>query len=73
MTAVALDSPGFTAVPPTTVTAEFPPGRVIDLPTPYGTPVCDARPQPAAARLTVVRAGGVRSRCAPRWLPTHCS
>lgn len=58
VTAVALDSPGFTALPATPVTAEFPPGRVIDLPTPYGAPACDGAPQPAAARLTVVRSGG---------------
>jgi hypothetical protein len=58
VTSVALDSPGFTALPPTAVTAEFAPGRVIDLPTPYGAPVCDTAPQPAAARLAVVRANG---------------
>jgi hypothetical protein len=58
VTAVELDSPGFTALPTTAVTAEFGPGRVIDLPTPYGTPVCGAAPLPAAARLTVVRPGG---------------
>jgi hypothetical protein len=58
VTSVALDSPGFTALPPTAVTAEFAPGRVIDLPTPYGAPVCGTAPQPAAARLTVVRPGG---------------
>jgi hypothetical protein len=58
VTAVALDSPGFTALPATTVTAEFAPGRVIDLPTPYGEPVCGRSPLPAAAQLTVVRPGG---------------
>jgi hypothetical protein len=58
VTAVALDSPGFTALPPTAVTAEFAPGRVIDLPTPYGPPVCDVAPLPAAAQLTVVRPDG---------------
>jgi len=58
VTAVALESPGFTALPATAVTAEFAPGRVIDLPTPYGEPVCDASPAPVAARLTVVRGGG---------------
>ncbi|WP_116450875.1 hypothetical protein [Blastococcus litoris] len=58
VTSVALDSPGFAALPPTVETAEFEPGRVIDLPAPYGTPVCDAQPLPAAARLTVVRPGG---------------
>jgi hypothetical protein len=58
VTGVALDSPGFTALPATAVTAEFAPGRVIDLPTPYGAPVCGTAPLPAAARLTVVRPGG---------------
>ncbi|MGY1641045.1 hypothetical protein ACI782_07905 [Geodermatophilus sp. SYSU D00703] len=58
VTAVALDSPGFAPLPPTALTAEFAPGRVIDLPTPYGTPDCSADPAPVAARLTVVRAGG---------------
>ncbi|HZB21461.1 MAG TPA: hypothetical protein VE463_16605 [Blastococcus sp.] len=60
VTSVALDSPGFTALPATAETAEFAPGRVIDLPTPYGTPVCDAEPLPAAAQLTVVRPDGVQ-------------
>ncbi|WP_097182581.1 hypothetical protein [Blastococcus haudaquaticus] len=58
VTAVALDSPGFAAVPATAVSAEFPPGRVIDLPTPYGEPVCRTSPAPVAARLTVIRPGG---------------
>jgi hypothetical protein len=31
---------------------------VIDLPTPYGAPVCDTTPLPAAAGLTLVRPGG---------------
>ena len=58
VTSVALDSPGFTALPPSSETAEFAAGRVIDLPTPYGAPVCDAEPIPAAAQLTVVRPDG---------------
>jgi hypothetical protein len=58
VTAVALDSAGFTALPPVAVTAEFAPGRVIDLPTPYGVPVCSAAPLPAAVQLTVVRPDG---------------
>ncbi|MGY1691132.1 hypothetical protein [Geodermatophilus sp. SYSU D01105] len=58
VTAVALDSPGFAPLPPTALTAEFAPGRVIDLPTPYGRPVCSADPAPVAARLTVTRPGG---------------
>ncbi len=58
VTAVTLDSPGFALLPPTAVTAEFLPGRVIDLPTPYGSPECDAAPLPAEARLSVVRPDG---------------
>ncbi|MGY1823844.1 hypothetical protein [Geodermatophilus sp. SYSU D00079] len=58
VTAVALDSPGFAPLPPTPLTAEFAPGRVIDLPTPYGEPDCAAGPDPVAARLTVSRPGG---------------
>ena len=60
VTSVALDSPGFTALPATAETAEFAPGRVIDLPTPYGAPVCDAEPLPAAAQLIVVRPDGAQ-------------
>ena len=58
VTAVALESPGFAAVPPSPMSADFAPGRVIDLPTPYGEPVCDASPASVAARLDVVRGGG---------------
>jgi hypothetical protein len=58
VTSVALDSPGFAPLPPSAGTAEFAPGRVIDLPTPYGDPVCDAEPFPSAALLTVVRPDG---------------
>ncbi|MGY1740802.1 MULTISPECIES: hypothetical protein [unclassified Blastococcus] len=58
VTAVALDSPGFAPLPAVPVTASFVPGRRIDLPTPYGEPVCDTAAEPAAARLTVVRPGG---------------
>jgi hypothetical protein len=57
VTSVALDSPGFAAVRPTTRTAEFAPGRVIDLRTPFGRVRCDVEPEPASARLTVVRPG----------------
>src|SRR6476469_6315780 len=35
VTSVALDSAGFAALPATKVTAEYAPGRVIDLPTPF--------------------------------------
>ncbi|WP_409328559.1 hypothetical protein [Trujillonella humicola] len=58
VTSVALDSPGFTPLAPVAVTASFVPGRRIDLPTPYGAPVCGSAAEPAAARLTLVRPGG---------------
>lgn len=58
VTAVALDSAGFTPLPATTASADFVPGRVIDLPAPYGSPVCDVQPLPVAVRLTLVRPGG---------------
>ena len=58
VTQVALDSPGFAPLPPTALRAEFAPRRVIDLPTPYGEPVCTADPLPAAAKLSVVRPDG---------------
>ncbi|SEP02753.1 hypothetical protein [Trujillonella endophytica] len=59
VTAVALDSPGFTPLPAVPATASFVPGRRFDLRTPYGAPVCDTAAEPAAARLTVERPGGV--------------
>jgi hypothetical protein len=58
VTSVALDSPGFEPVGAAPVTAAFAPGRTIDLPTRYGTPVCTAAPLPAAARVTLVRPDG---------------
>jgi hypothetical protein len=58
VTAVALRSPGFEPDPPTAVTAQYAPGRVIDLTVPYGHPVCDASPLPVAADLTVQRPDG---------------
>ncbi|MGY1711665.1 hypothetical protein ACI8AC_19380 [Geodermatophilus sp. SYSU D00758] len=58
VTAVAIDSPGFTPLPPREVTAAFEPGQRISLPTPHGEPVCTIAPQPLAARLTVVRPDG---------------
>jgi hypothetical protein len=58
VTSVALDSPGFDPLPPTELTADFRPGRTIDLRTPFGAARCDVSPEPASARLTVVRAGG---------------
>jgi hypothetical protein len=57
VTAVALDSPGFAELPATDVTADFAPGRVIDLPAPYGPARCQVDPLPAAAQVTVVRPG----------------
>jgi hypothetical protein len=58
VTSVALDSPGFSPLPPRAQTATYQPGQVIDLPTPFGDAVCDTAAQPAAARLTVVRPDG---------------
>jgi hypothetical protein len=58
VTAVALRSPGFEAEPPTAVTAEYAPGRVIDLPVPFGDPVCDEAPVPAVAAVNLTRPDG---------------
>ncbi|WP_336031002.1 hypothetical protein [Geodermatophilus sp. FMUSA9-8] len=58
VTSVAIDSPGFAALPDRPVEAAFVPGRVIDLPAPYGDAVCGSAAEPAAARLTVVRPDG---------------
>jgi hypothetical protein len=58
VTSVALDSPGFAPLPPTRLISDFTPGRVTDLRTPFGDPRCDVSPEPASARLTVVRDGG---------------
>lgn len=58
VTAVALRSAGFRPLPATDVTAEFVPGRVIDLPTPYGEPICAEDPLPATAEITVMRPDG---------------
>ena len=58
VTSVAIDSPGFAPLPDRPVDAAFAPGRVIDLPAPYGDAVCDSAAEPAAARLTVVRPDG---------------
>jgi hypothetical protein len=58
VTAVALDSPGFERLGATAVEAAFAPGRTIDLPAPYGAPVCSSPPLPAAAQATVVRPDG---------------
>ena len=58
VTSVALVSPGFTALPPREVSVEVPPGRRFDLPTAFGTAVCEAPVQPAGADLTVVRPDG---------------
>jgi hypothetical protein len=58
VTTVALRSPGFAPEPPTAVSAAYAPGRVIDLPVPFGDPRCDADPEPTVADLTVVRPDG---------------
>ena len=57
VTSVALESPGFAPLPPRELATDFVPGRVIDLRTPLGRARCDMAPQPASARLTVVRPG----------------
>jgi hypothetical protein len=59
VTAVAIDSPGFAPLPATAVDTTYRPGQTIDLPTPFGAVDCAAAADPAAARLTVVRDGGV--------------
>jgi hypothetical protein len=58
VTSVQLVTPGFTVLPATPVEAEYPPGRVIALPTPFGVVDCAAEPDPAEARLTVTRPDG---------------
>ncbi|MGY1721550.1 hypothetical protein [Blastococcus sp. SYSU DS0533] len=58
VTGVALDSPGFAPLPPSEVTAAFTPGRVIDLPAPYGEAVCGAGSGGPTARLTLLRPDG---------------
>ncbi|WP_369133021.1 hypothetical protein [Modestobacter sp. I12A-02662] len=58
VTSVQLDTPGFAALPPRDTATEFTPGRVIDLPVERGAVDCATRPEPAAARLTVVRPDG---------------
>jgi hypothetical protein len=58
VTSVAIASPGFTALPAKAETATYAPRQVIDLPTPFGDPVCDVAAEPAAALLTVVRPDG---------------
>jgi hypothetical protein len=58
VTAVAIESPAFAALPPTAVATTYAPGQTIDLPTPFGVVACAAPVEPAAARLTVSRDGG---------------
>ncbi|MCF6735953.1 hypothetical protein [Blastococcus sp. KM273129] len=58
VTGVALDAPGFVPLPPTEVDAAFVPGRVTDLPTPYGEAVCSGGGGAPAARLTLLRPDG---------------
>ena len=59
VTSLAVESAGFAPLPPSPITAPFTPGRVIDLPVPYGAPVCGSAPLPVVSRLTVLRADGV--------------
>jgi hypothetical protein len=58
VTAVAIDTPRFAPLPPTTLSAAFEPGRTIALRTAYGAPDCAAPAGPPAARLTVARPDG---------------
>ena len=58
VTAVALDSPGFERLGATAAEATFEPGRTIDLPTPFGEPVCSMTPLPAVADVSVERPDG---------------
>jgi hypothetical protein len=58
VTSVAIDSPGFAPLAPKPVTAEYAPGRTIDLPTKFGAVDCTSGAEPAAALLTVVRPDG---------------
>ena len=58
VTAVALESPGFEQLPATPVSADFAPRQTIALPVPFGAVRCASSPEPAAARLTVVRPDG---------------
>jgi hypothetical protein len=58
VTSVAIDSPAFAPLPAAAVTADFSPGRTIDLPTRFGPAVCPPGEGGAAALLTVVRPDG---------------
>jgi hypothetical protein len=58
VTAVTVESAGFAPLPLKQVTAHFTPGRIIDLPVPYGAPICDADPLPVVPRLTLQRPDG---------------
>lgn len=59
-----LDSAGFTRLPLSPRETTFGPGARIDLPTPYGSALCDAgtSAEPAYAVLDVVGADGVREQ-----------
>jgi hypothetical protein len=57
VTEVTLESPGFAELPPTEKSAEYAPGRTIDLRTPLGEPICSGEAEPAVARLTMSRPG----------------
>jgi len=58
VTSAQFDSPGFAVLPAREETAQFAPGRVIDLPVDYGAVQCSAGPDPAVAVLTVLRPSG---------------
>jgi hypothetical protein len=58
VTSVVIESPGSAPLPPTAVSATYAPRQTIDLPTPVGTAVCRAEPEPAVARLTLTRPDG---------------
>jgi hypothetical protein len=58
VTSVQLDSPGFAPLPAESLTAEYTPGRTIDLTTPFGAVDCSISVEPVGARVTVVRPDG---------------
>ncbi|MCV2490318.1 hypothetical protein OF117_13190 [Geodermatophilus sp. YIM 151500] len=62
VTSLALRSPGFEPLPAGEEVAGYAPGRTIDLPAPYGDPVCDADAEPATVELTVARPDGTTER-----------
>lgn len=65
VTAVALQSPAFTAQPPTVEDTDYRAGQTIDLPVPFGAVDCDQPVDPVAARVTVVLGGAVEDLVVP--------